>query len=91
MAIIVWGIVSILAGIVTFEVNVNRINIIHYVQIILIGLGIHYTIKKCRKASILIGGCVLLLGGVYVGTYFTSYAEAYRRIFAWTSEEPWRR
>ncbi len=81
MAIIVWGIVSILAGIVTFEVNVNRINIIHYVQIILIGLGIHYTIKKCRKASILIGGCVLLLGGVYVGTYFTSYAEAYRADF----------
>ncbi len=75
-----WGflITGIWVGIITYEVNVNRINIIFYPLIILCGYGIQQTItwcgthgKKLRNAAILVYS---IFGITFFAQYYTSYA-----------------
>ncbi len=78
-----WGflLTGFWVGIITREVNVNRINIIFYPLIFLCGLGIKTVIEKikCLKPYIFCayGACFLL----FLYTYFTSFAEEIKVYF----------
>lgn len=75
-----WGflIVGIWVGLVTKEVNINRVNIIFYPLLFLCAYGIHLAIRKWEK----LGPALLAAYGIcsilFFGTYFTSYAEESR-------------
>ena len=75
-----WGflITGIWAGVITREVNVNRINIIFYPLIMLCGYGIWITLEWLRKWRKAVGVAVLVAYSVFAltffGSYFTSFA-----------------
>ncbi|MCD7863984.1 MAG: glycosyltransferase family 39 protein [Lachnospiraceae bacterium] len=74
---------GIWCGIVTNNVNINRVNIIYYPIIILIGIGIYYT--GFAVYSILIRSGILAVYAVvfvtFVYTYFTTYADQIAETF----------
>ncbi|MFI3236940.1 MAG: glycosyltransferase family 39 protein [Lachnospiraceae bacterium] len=78
-----WGflITGIWAGIVTYEVNINRINIIFYPLIILCGYGLYtvYTFLRKPHYKLLYSRTLICGYSVYFilfcSTYFTSFAE----------------
>lgn len=66
---------GIWVGLMTNNVNINRVNIIYYGIMMFVILGIYFTIKEIKytKWSTL---CVyLVLGILLVSTYFGSYAD----------------
>lgn len=73
--------IGILAGIITKEVNVNRINIIHYSLIILAGIGIFFVYKNHKKLSYVFLPMYLTLTILFLNTYFTSYADKIKGAF----------
>lgn len=79
-----WGylVTGIWIGTVTFEVNVNRINLIWFPLIIFCGYGIEKVVTWCKNRHLntkAIGGAVAgvygLLGILFLVTYFTSFKE----------------
>ncbi len=82
-----WGflIMGIWAGIITLEVNVNRINIIFYPLIILCGYGIQFVLEKLAGWKQLIARILIaayaLCGIGFFGTYFTSFSEDIEKYF----------
>lgn len=73
--------IAIITGILTNNVNVNRINIIFYPLLIANGVGIYYLISKFKFSKILL---LILYSGVFllfINTYFTSYKEEIGQIF----------
>lgn len=78
-----WGffLTGVWVGLITFEVNVNRINIIFFPLIFLCGHGIGAVSRRIRRAGALVwaayGVCFLL----FLNAYFTSFAEDIGRYF----------
>lgn len=78
-----WGflITGIWVGLITYEVNINRVNIIFYPLILLCAYGIALAVGKwkplCPVAGIAYGISAIL----FFGTYFTSYAEESREYY----------
>lgn len=68
---------GIWCGLVTNDVNVNRLNIIYYPIIILIGIGIYEVIRWISLPHIEYGMAAVyaLAFLLFAKTYFTSYAE----------------
>lgn len=68
-------------GLTTFEVNVNRINIIFFPLILLCCYGIRALFRRSHRAGMLVcaayGTCFLL----FLGTYFTAFAEDIQMYF----------
>ena len=64
-------------GLIAREVNENRMNIVYYPIIILLGIGIYSVILafKSQKIRIIIAGSYLLLFIMFVNTYFNSYQD----------------
>lgn len=83
----VWGllITGIWAGMITREVNVNRINIIFYPLIIFCGYGIWMLLQWLKKYQRGTGIVVFAAYGVcaaaFLGSYFTSFAKDIYRYF----------
>lgn len=73
--------IGIFAGIITSEVNVNRINIIIYPFIILAGLGIYFVYVNHKKLSYVFAPVYLILSVMFIGKYFTSYADEIKSQF----------
>lgn len=73
----VWAIIALLSGFITKEVNVNRINLFHYAQIIYISLGIRWVARYSRQACAVIMSLLVLLSVIYVREYFTDYAMSF--------------
>lgn len=73
--LLTWFFIGIWVGLITKEVNVNRINILHYALICMTSLGIISAIRKVTslKAPIIVVYSLLFLA--FTGTYFTSFAE----------------
>lgn len=75
-----WGflITGIWAGVITREVNVNRINIIFYPLIMLCGYGIWTVLEWLKKWLKAVGVAVFVAYSVFAlaffGSYFTSFA-----------------
>ncbi len=73
--------IAIITGLLTNNVNVNRINIIFYPLLIANGVGVYYLISKFKVAKLLVS---ILYGGVFIlfiNTYFTSYAVEIGQVF----------
>jgi len=76
--IVCWLIVSIFVGMITANVNVNRINIIFYPMIILCGIGIYSIIKRIKIFSILI----LLIYAIAVISFSSNYFGDHSKVIA---------
>lgn len=72
-----WGflIMGIWVGIVTYYVNINRINIIFYPLILLCAYGIYCIIDKWKKVTPLIALAYGICGSLFFYTYFTDFAK----------------
>lgn len=78
LALAGWLLTGVWIGIITLEVNVNRINLIHYPMIILTAIGILTLAAKRHKLYrpiLVLYGILFLL---FSGTYFTSFARQSR-------------
>lgn len=73
--------IGILAGLITADVNVNRINIIIYPMIIFAALGIYFVYINRKKLVFALIPVYLLLGAMFVHSYFTDFAENIRYTF----------
>ena len=78
----VWLGAAVFSGLITNNVNVNRINIVFYPLIILCGIGLYALAAKI--GAILASGLVaayVLLFAMFVQAYFGSYAGEIKRYF----------
>lgn len=73
--------IGILAGLITSNVNVNRINIILYPMILFASVGIYFVYLNIKRPSFSLGAVYLLMGCLFIHSYFTDYAENIRYIF----------
>lgn len=75
-----WGflITGIWVGLITFEVNINRVNIIFYPLIVLCTYGISLVVGKFRKLFPVIVAAYAISSVLFFATYFTEYAEESR-------------
>ncbi len=75
----VWGfwLTGIWVGIITFEVNINRINIIFYPMIMLCGYGIAWAIRhvKWRGFPVSLGALYGICAALFLVRYFTFFQE----------------
>lgn len=78
---------GIWVGIVTNGVNVNRINIIYYAELMFIALGVYYTVTALPKLTIPAACALLLSGALMTGTYFGTYAESVKHYFFYGLED----
>ena len=78
-----WGFLmtGIWVGLITFEVNVNRINIIFYPLIILCVYGIQQAGRRIRKLTPAVAAAYLICFALFLGTYFTSFQREIRTYF----------
>ena len=72
-----WGflLTGIWVGLITYEVNINRVNIIFYPLILLCAYGIRRVVDKWKELLPLIGIAYAISSILFFGTYFTNYAE----------------
>lgn len=72
-----WGflLTGIWVGIITYEVNVNRINIIFYPLIFVTAYAICKLADKSRRCFAAVGALYALCAVLFVGSYFTVYPE----------------
>lgn len=73
--------IGILAGVITSEVNVNRINIILYTFIIYAAIGIYFVYRNHKLISYAVAPVYLVLTVMLLGRYFTSFADEISTIF----------
>lgn len=73
----VWGflLTGIWVGLITYEVNVNRINIIFYPLILMTAYAISFIGDRFQKTAPVIGAAFGVCGILFLGTYFTVYPE----------------
>jgi len=71
----IWG------GLITREVNVNRINIIFYAMIILIACGIYYVWEQRKILACILIPVYLFFAGAFVQNYFTEYPKTMSYLF----------
>ncbi len=82
-----WGflITGIWVGIITYEVNVNRINIIFYPLIMLCGYGIWQTMEWCGKHGKKLRNAMIVIYSVFgigfFAQYFTDFADDIQMYF----------
>lgn len=73
--------IGILDGLITSNVNVNRVNIICYALIILAGIGVWFAVCNFRKSAVILAPVFVLISALYVGTYFTKYEKQIAPVF----------
>ncbi len=67
--------IGIWVGLVTNNVNINRINIIYYGIMMLSVIGIYHVMEQLKYGKLLIPGMYMVVFILFMGTYFTSYAK----------------
>lgn len=78
-----WGflITGIWVGLITYEVNINRVNIIFYPMILLCAYGISLAVNKFKKLIPVIAAAYVVSSVLFFITYFTDYAEESRQYY----------
>lgn len=78
-----WGflVTGIWVGLITYEVNINRVNIIFYPIILLCAYGIGLTVRKWKKLWPVVAAAYGISSILFFGTYFTTYAEESRQYY----------
>lgn len=72
---------SLSTGIIVNNVNINRINIIFYMNIILVGIGINYVISFFKGFSVVFAGGAIVLFTLFLRCYFSEWNEAFNQRF----------
>lgn len=75
-ALFLYFIVANLSGIITAYVNVNRVNLLFYALILLIGYGMEFVRCGIRKLSWVALAGYLLVSVLFFQTYFTTHAQS---------------
>ena len=84
---VVWFLTAVYAGLVTANVNINRINILFYPLILFTGIGIKGFLDLFRKPTVRHAAAAVLVltyltaFGLFSHTYFTSYASLLENSF----------
>ena len=73
--VIIALVTAIISGLITNGVNVNRINIIYYVLMILLAVGISAVLGEIKKSRAILAAMYGLMGCLLIITYFTSYKD----------------
>ena len=82
--IIIWFITSIIIGILINDVNINRLNIIWYPIIFLIGYGIYVILKKYDFNKFLLGA-ILIVYFIYFAVFIVKfYSIDYNKCYTWS-------
>lgn len=78
-----WGflVTGIWVGLITYEVNINRVNIIFYPIILLCAYGIGLAVRKWKKLWPVVAAAYGISSILFFGTYFTTYAEESREYY----------
>jgi 4-amino-4-deoxy-L-arabinose transferase-like glycosyltransferase len=78
-----WGffLTGVWIGLITLEVNVNRINLIFFPLIFLCGYGIAKVCSRFRRAWLVVAAAYGLCFALFLGAYFTTYAEEIKTRF----------
>lgn len=78
-----WGflVTGIWVGLITYEVNINRVNIIFYPIILLCAYGIGLAVRKWKKLWPVVTAAYGISSILFFGTYFTTYAEESREYY----------
>lgn len=78
-----WGFLmtGIWVGLITSEVNVNRINIIFYPLIFLCGYGLRLAVKRFPRFSRAAAAAYSVCFALFFATYFTSFKEDIKLYF----------
>jgi len=78
-----WGflVTGIWVGLITYEVNINRVNIIFYPIILLCAYGIGLAVQKWKKLWPVVAAAYGISSILFFGTYFTTYAEESREYY----------
>lgn len=88
MLLIFFLITGLWCGVVTNNVNINRLNIIYYPIIVLTAYGAYETVcylpflKGKKILALGLAGAYLVAFTLFSGMYFTGYAERIYRVFA---------
>lgn len=81
ICLLCYFVVANLSGLITAEVNVNRINILMYALIILAGLGIYFIYQFAGKLAILVLVGYVTVSALFLHNYFTSHAQTLERSY----------
>lgn len=71
------------AGLVTNNVNINRVNLVFYFVLLLIVLGLDYVLSHIRQGAAPAAALFLYAGIMMAGSYFGSYADNIKHYFYW--------
>ena len=74
---------GIWAGLVTNNVNINRVNLVFYFVLLLIVLGLDFTVSHIRQSAAPALGIFLCAGIMLAGSYFGEYADNIKHYFYW--------
>ena len=80
LLLVYWG-CALLLGLLVNGVNVNRLNILFYAQVLLIARGIEGLLAFRRETAAALLVCYGLLAGLFFTRYFTSWAERMEAVF----------
>ena len=78
-----WGflLTGVWTGLLTFEVNVNRINIIYFPLIFMCGYGVWTVTKRCKRIRPFIWAAYAVCFVLFLSSYFTTFAGEIGRMF----------
>ena len=76
VALISYFLVANLSGLITAQVNVNRINILHYSLLIFGGMGIDFSIRQIKMSAWIIWPAYLIISALFLREYFTVHAAS---------------
>jgi Ca2+/Na+ antiporter len=77
--VVIFVVVALCSGIITFNVDANRINIFMYAYMILIVAGIYQLFLSNTKMCVWVGVMSLGMFVLFYHTYFTSYMEEFKK------------
>jgi len=71
------------AGLVTNNVNINRVNLVFYFVLLLVVLGLDLIVARIRQSAAPALGIFLCAGIMMLGSYFSDYADSIKHYFYW--------
>ena len=79
--VFVWFITAVFTGLVTGNVNINRINIIFYPLIIITGAGLCLSAQRIKKLGMVLIPAYAVYFCLFTFTYFTDFARSIKYTF----------
>ncbi len=77
----VWGVVGIVSGLITYQVNVNRINIFWYPMAFFIAFGIYMLVKHIKPLSIVVSAVFVVCFVNFNSYYFDKHAHLINEMY----------